>query len=103
MLGFAEEAHEIGAGRSGGDIATDRTLSLAIERCLELIGEAANRLSPALRERYPDVDWRQIVKFRNVLVHWYDIIDYDLIAETLADDVPRLIEELRRIIEQETP
>jgi len=47
----------------------DRKLQLAVERSLEIIGEAARRVSPVFRESHPEVPWRRIIGLRNVLAH----------------------------------
>ena len=79
------------AGRSFDDYLTDQMLSAAIERQLEIIGEAF----AGLRRRVPDVaamipDISEIIGFRNVLVHAYDTIDASEVWSTIQNDVPRL-------------
>jgi uncharacterized protein len=66
-----------------------------------LIGEAAGRLWPELRGRPPDVPWRQIVGQRNVVVHEYDRIDLDIVWNVAVDEVPRLADRIRSILEAE--
>jgi uncharacterized protein with HEPN domain len=80
---------------------SDVTLQYATAHGLVLIGEAAGRLSRALRERHPDVPWRQIVGQRNVVVHEYDRIDLDIVWNVASDEVPRLADRVRSILEAE--
>jgi uncharacterized protein with HEPN domain len=67
-------------------------------RLIEIIGEAASRVSPATRKKYPRIPWRQITGMRNRLVHGYDQIDLDILWQTLGQDLQPLVQELRKII-----
>lgn len=67
MLEYAREALELAQGKERSDIDNDRVLSLALVRLLEILGEAANRISPEYRSRYPDIPWSLIVSLRNRL------------------------------------
>ena len=77
----------------GLDMASD-LLRSAILHKLTIIGEAANRLTPELKVTYPDVPWRNIVAFRNVIVHAYFTIDWDVVWVAATVRVPELIEQL---------
>jgi uncharacterized protein with HEPN domain len=66
---------------------------------VEIIGEAANRVSRPTRVRYPQIPWPQIAGMRNRLVHGYDVIDLDLLWDTITDDLPPLIGALQEIVE----
>jgi uncharacterized protein with HEPN domain len=69
----------------------------AVYRRLEVIGEAANRLSDEFKSQYPLIPWYQIVGMRNVLVHEYDSIDLDLVWETVQRDIPKLEKYIKSI------
>jgi uncharacterized protein with HEPN domain len=84
--------------RTRADLDIDRALGLAIIRCLEILGEAASRISVAIRKRYPTIPWPQIIGMRNRLVHGYDIVDYDVVWSTVTEDLPPLITELEKIV-----
>ncbi len=94
MIDHAREAAELVRGRSRVDLDSDRVLSLALVRLLEVIGEAANRVSEQTRQQHPGVSWLQIVSLRNRLIHGYDSVDLDILWQILQQDVPRLISEL---------
>ena len=64
----------------------------AVYRRLEVIGEAASRLSEEFRNQYSLIPWKKIVGMRNVLIHDYDSIDLDLVWETIRRDIPKLEE-----------
>lgn len=79
MLDAARAIHEFVGASSFQDYQADRKLRGAIERHIEIIGEAANRVSPAFRAAHPEVPWQQIIGQRNVLIHEYGEIDDALI------------------------
>jgi uncharacterized protein with HEPN domain len=96
MLAYAREAVELMHTRKRADLDTDRALGLAILRCVEIVGEAASQIPAVIRRRYPKIPWRQIIGMRNRLIHGYDIVDYDIVWSTVADDLPPLIAELEK-------
>ena len=63
----------------------------AVNRKFEIIGEAANRLSPALRQAFPDVPWKLVTAMRNILIHDYDDVDLNVVWKTVQDDLPALV------------
>lgn len=68
----------------------DRTVQLALERLLEIIGEATNALTDDTKDRYPDIEWRDITRLRIVLAHHYHRVDPDQVWSIAFHDVPRL-------------
>ncbi|MDR3511888.1 MAG: DUF86 domain-containing protein [Caulobacteraceae bacterium] len=72
-------AHAFIEGLSEDRFKADRRTFYAVTRCLEIISEACRRLSPAVRERHPDLPWRAIMGVGNVYRH-----DYDNVAEVLV-------------------
>ena len=75
----------------------DRMLQLAEVRLLEIVGEAAKRLSDELRQRYPEVAWRQISRTRDRLSQGYFDVDLDIVWAILSTDLPALITQLEEI------
>jgi uncharacterized protein with HEPN domain len=98
MLEYAREALSLMQGRTRADLDEDRALGLAIARCLEIVGEAAARLSDATQQQYPGIPWPQIIGMRNRLIHGYDLVDYDIVWSTVSEDLPPLIAELEKIV-----
>ena len=98
MLDYSREAVELVRGRSRPDLDRDRLLELALVRLIEVVGEAASRVSPQAQAQYPQVPWALIAGMRNRLVHGYDTIDHDVLWRTLTDDLPALIGELEAIV-----
>src|SRR5262245_2753743 len=91
MLDHAREAHQLAATRSRTDLDVDRLFHLAMTRLLEIVGEAAGRVSEATRNRYPQIAWSQIVGLRNRLIHGYDQVDCDILWAIVSSDLPPLI------------
>lgn len=91
MLAAARDARSFVVGRSEGDLAKDRQLTLALLKCVEIIGEAAARVQPETRSRHLHVPWADIIGMRNRLVHNYFDVDLSLLWTTVVDDLPELI------------
>lgn len=85
-------------GRDRAVLLDDPTYSRAIVRSLEVIGEAVKKLPQELRTKYPQVEWDDMAGMRDVLIHHYFGIDYDIVWSVLEKDIPELHHELRRII-----
>lgn len=98
MLDAAREALEFGSGKSPEDLRQDRLLTLALLKCIEIIGEAASKVSPELRAEHPGIPWTDIVGMRHRLVHVYFDVDLSRVCDTLTDDLPPLIPALERIL-----
>jgi uncharacterized protein with HEPN domain len=94
ILDAADEIAEvIGLGRDAWD--KDRIRQLAVERLLEIIGEAANSLSEEFRSRHPTIPWRDIIGLRVVLAYHYHRVDPGQVWVIAATEVPRLARDLR--------
>lgn len=98
MLDAAKEAVELAKGKSRDDIAGERMLNLSLVRLIEIVGEAASRVSSVCRAKYTGIPWLQIVGMRNRLIHGYDNIDFDILYQTVTEDFPFLIIELEKVI-----
>jgi len=78
----------------------DYKLRLAVIKLIEIIGEASSGISPQLQEQYPGVDWAILKSIRNVLVHEYFGIDYEIIWNTLKTNIPELKPQIGQIISE---
>lgn len=94
MLDYAREALDLVDGKTREDLESNRLLQLGLTRLIEVVGEAASRVSSETRARYPDIPWIQIVGMRNRLIHGYDVLDYDILWDTVNDDLPPLVKQL---------
>ena len=69
MLGSARAAMSFASGRSREDLARDRMLLRSIERELEIVGEAANKVSKECRLAHPEIPWEDMIGMRHRLIH----------------------------------
>lgn len=98
MRDHAAEAVELARGRTRHDLDADRVFALALTRLLEILGEAAGRVSIATRTNSPGIAWSSIVGLRNRLIHGYDQVDFDILWEIVAHDLAPLVAELDSIL-----
>jgi uncharacterized protein with HEPN domain len=68
---------------------------------LTVIGEAAAHLSESFRETHPQVEWRDIIAFRNIAVHAYFAVQWNIVWATVIDDVPVLRRQVLEILQAE--
>ncbi len=83
------------------DFFHDRMLQDAVIRELEIIGEATKRLSKDLRDRYPEIPWKQISGMRDKLIHGYFGVDLGAVWDTATKDLPLLKTQILEILEKE--
>jgi len=101
MLDYACRARDAVGSRSRADLTADHILSAALERFVEVIGEAAGRLSDETRDASPQIPWSEIIALRNRLVHGYFAVDHDILWNIIQGDIPELISTLEIITEAE--
>lgn len=97
MLEAAGEAISYAGETTREGLGQDRKLALALVKCIEIVGEAASKVSEACRQAYPQVPWATIVAMRNRLIHAYFDIDLDRVWDTITDDLPPLLAKLEQI------
>jgi uncharacterized protein with HEPN domain len=83
--------------RSFDAYLNDLLLRSAVERQIEIIGEAASKVSVATRAANVDIPWRKIIAQRNALAHEYGELKHELLWQVVTEHIPRLIERLERI------
>ena len=98
MLDAANEALSFIQARVRTDLDNDRMLVLSLIRELEIIGEAASRVSPETRAQNSAVPWQDISGMRNRLIHAYFDVNLDVIWTTVTKDLPLLKAELEKIL-----
>ncbi len=87
--------------RTREDLDGDLVWAWGLTKCLEIIGEAARRLSDEARDRGGSIPWAQIIGMRNRLVHAYFEVDRDQVWRTVTEDLAPLAEQLERLLEDE--
>ena len=100
ILDAAELLGKYTEGLTREDFAKNIEKQDSVARRLEIIGEAAKGLPQELRDRYPEVPWRDITGARDVLVHEYFRIDLDLAWGMVKKDIPELAAQVKRILEE---
>ena len=90
MLEAARDVEVFLQGKTVADLQNDRQLQRAVERCFEIIGEAAAHVSLATQESWPSVDWRETKAFRNLIAHEYFRVDVGKLWHVALNIVPGL-------------
>lgn len=100
MLDACQSVARFIAERQRVDLDEDEMLRFALVRAIEIIGEAASKVSPEGRQVMPTVPWREAVGIRNRLVHAYFDIDLDVLWETAKTAIPALSVQLESILRE---
>ncbi len=98
MLDAARQALAFVEGRSRADLDDDPMLLLALTRAVEIVGEAAGRVTEEGRRACPGLPWPEMMGMRNRLVHAYFDVDHDVLWTTVVDRLPGLCAELDRAL-----
>ena len=91
MRDVAGKAIAAARSRQRSDLDSDDVFAAAMERFIEVIGEAASRVSAPTRERLSVVPWHEIVGMRNRLIHGYAPVDHDVVWAVVTLDLPTLV------------
>ena len=98
MLAAARQIIRYTSGTTFHGFVSDDMMRRATERQLEIIGEAATRVSSATRSSNSEIPWRQIIAQRNVLAHEYGEIKVELIWKLIQTRIPTLIQQLEPLV-----
>ena len=99
MIDAADSAVRFVTGRTRTDLDGDRMLLFAVVRAIEIIGEAASRISAETRAMHPVIPWPALIGMRNRIVHAYFDIDADIVWVAVTQEIPALLEQLRAEVE----
>jgi uncharacterized protein with HEPN domain len=97
LVQYAETAVQLVDRLTAESVISDVRTRLALERALEIVGEAAGKVPDAVRDRYPDVPWAQMSGLRNRLAHAYFGIDHVLLHRVASELLPPLLPRLRDV------
>lgn len=98
MLETARKATSKTRGISRDAYNEDETLRLALAHLVQILGEAARRVTSETRAAQPNIAWREIIGMRHKIVHDYMNLDEDVLWEVVTQDLPPLIEALEQIV-----
>ena len=94
MLDAARKAVALTAGKTRAQVAADEIGQLALARLLEIVGEAAGKVSAEFRATHPKLPWTEMSGLRNRLAHAYFDIDLEVLLDIIEKDLPPLIEQV---------
>ena len=97
MLDACREAIGFTKGKSRSDLDKDRMLVLSLVKEVEIIGEAAAKITPETKSRHPEIPWQDMALMRNRLIHVYFDVDLEVVWETIQKDLPDLERKLAKI------
>jgi len=98
MIDTINEALAFVSGKSRDGLDRDRQLTLSLIKEIEILGEAASRVSEAFRKKHPEIPWAVIVSTRNRLIHGYFDINLDIVWNTVFLEFKPLLKKLSKII-----
>ncbi len=98
MLDTAQAAIRVLGDHTADELESTEVLSLAVPHAVEIVGEAASRVSRPYREAHPEIVWRAVTGMRHRIVHDYFAVDYQRRWDTVHNDLPLLIAQLERIL-----
>lgn len=99
MLDSTEAILSFAKGRQRASLDKDRLFQSAVLRELEIIGEAAGRISEKTKKKFPAIPWKELVGLRNRLIHAYFDVDHDIVWKTIREYLPSFSDHLREAIE----
>lgn len=89
--------NEFMTGKKSSDLASDKMLFYAVVKNIEIIGEAAYKLTHEFTEMHPEIPWKQIIRMRHILVHGYYQIDAEQLYNVYTEDLPYLFDRLNKL------
>ena len=98
MLDAAETAMGLAKGRQREDLEAEPMLRYSLLHLTCILGEAANRVSPTGRSTHPQIPWRDMIDMRNMLIHGYDVVDLDMLWDTVTTDLLAVSRSLREAL-----
>lgn len=103
MLRYAIVTRDLVVGRDYRSFEGDLTLRLAVERAIEIVGEAARKVSDDFERAHPEIPWGKIIAQRHVLAHDYGEVMPDKVWRVATVHIPALIPDLQRILDAARP
>lgn len=97
MLRAGEAVMRFVHGRTFDDLLKDEMLQASVERKIEIVGEAARRVSERFQAAHPAIEWRKIIATRHIFAHDYDEIDYEVVWRIATIHLPALVVQLREM------
>lgn len=100
ILGAMESIEKFVEGMNFERFKEDDKTSSAVIRKFEIIGEATKHLPEDIKGKYLQIPWREMAGMRDRLIHFYFGIDHSLVWKTIEESLPKLISQLKKVIEE---
>ena len=98
MLDAGKDALLFALGRERTHLESDRMLALALIKALEIIGEAASKVSKNFKSEHSEIPWLEITGMRNRMIHAYYDVNLDVVWQTIKSDLPDLLKSIEKIL-----
>lgn len=98
MIDAAQTVEQFIGGKKRKDLDADRLLLFAVLRAIEVIGEAASKVTDETQAATPSIPWASIIGMRNRLIHGYFDIDANVVWRTATEEIPSLHRALRQLL-----
>jgi len=98
MLDYSRRVEQHVAGATRGDFDADEQLQTTVVHYLQIIGEAATKVSPAFRTDHPEIPWNAVTAMRHRIVHDYRKINLARVWQTATERIPHLITTLSNLL-----
>lgn len=99
MLDSTEAILAFAKGKRSTSLDKDRLFRSAVLRELEIIGEAAGRVSEKTKKKFSHLPWKELVGLRNRLIHAYFDVDHDIVWKTIREYLPHFLEDLQEVVD----
>jgi uncharacterized protein with HEPN domain len=87
-------------GKTENQVLDDKVLLKALERSIEIIGEATKKIDDEFKSMHPHIEWRKMAGTRDHLIHHYFGIDYDILWDIIENKIPELYYSIKEILDE---
>ncbi|MCD6542142.1 MAG: DUF86 domain-containing protein [Thermoplasmata archaeon] len=102
ILDAIEKIEEFVAGMDFEEFKNDDKTVSAVVRKLEIIGEATKNIPDEIRQKHPDLPWKEMAKIRDKLIHGYFVVDHQIVWNVVKKELPLLKPKIEKILQEET-